>query len=122
MTDFISPTKLEHMLVVQHARTKQPALDIGKAVKAGLEGIATREEMVDTGTRLYALSNFLRTKPDLKPWLSETGADYWAGDIALLKAAARAPLKKTKFGNDVIFEAASFKAILREESSSQDET
>lgn len=116
MTEFILPAKLEHILMVQHAKTRQPELNIGQAVKIGLGGVATHEEMVSAGTRLVALTNFLLTKPDLRPWLSDSEIDFTNGDIILLKAAARAPLKRTKFGNDVIFEEASFKAILLDES------
>ena len=65
-------------------------------------------------SRLLALSN-IRAHPELKPWLVESGKDQSTGDVAILKAVARAPLLQTQFPADLAFDVKTFKAILLEE-------
>jgi hypothetical protein len=114
MSKPIPPAKLEHMLMVNHTKSRQPELDLGQAVRAAIGSTVTREEMLSVASRLLALSN-IRAHPELRPWLVESGKDQSTGDVAILKAAARAPLLQTQFPADLAFDLNTFKAILLEE-------
>jgi hypothetical protein len=110
------PAKLEHILMANHASRGQPNLDLGQAARTAIGSTATREEMLRVAARVVALTNILIANPELKPWLIESGRDQSTVDIAVLKAAARAPLFQTQFPTDLAFDLEKFKAILLEES------
>jgi len=119
MVDLIPPTKLEYILRVQHAKNRQPSLDLGQAIRSALPG-CTREEKLSVGSRLLALQNMPLANPSLK---SSTVGEQQSSVVSdvVLKAAARAPLRKTKLANDLAFDEAAFRKILREEASGGEE-
>ena len=107
--------------MVEHAARDQPTPDIRLAVRAAIGSTATREEMVSVASRLVALTNIL-ANPELRPWLAESGKNQSTVNMAVLKAAACAPLFQTERPADLTFDMETFKSILIEESPPQSET
>lgn len=116
----IPPAKLEHFIMVNRVKSDRRELDVGQAVRAAIGSTATRDEMLSVASRLVALTKIL-SNPDLKPWISKWGGDHASVNIAILKAAARAPLAQPeKYVNDLAFDVEGFKDILSEESPPED--
>ncbi len=100
--------------MVNRVKSDRPELDVFQAVRAAIGSTATRAELISVGSRLVALTNVLKN-PDLKPWISSSGADRASVHISILKAAARAPLPQPEFANELAFDIDGFIDILREE-------
>ena len=88
MSKSIPHAKLEHILMVEHVKRKQPDLDLGQAVRTAIGSPSTREEMLSVAACLVAVTNTLIANPELKPWLIEAGRDQSTVDVAVLRAAA----------------------------------
>lgn len=119
MSKPIPPATLEHILMVDHAKRGEPNLDLSQAVQTAIGSTATNEEMVSAASRLVALTDILVANPELKPWLIESGRVQSTVDVAVLKAAARAPLFRAQFPADLVFDLETFKTVLREEGQPQ---
>lgn len=118
MSDLIPPCTLAQLRMVYHAKEKNPHFDLRQAVRAALADNASLEEMVSVGARLIALQNMIVANPSLS---SRTDASGKARPVhvAVLRAAARAPLETSVLVNELCFDAAAFNAVLKEESYSQ---
>lgn len=117
----IPPAKLEHLIMVNRVKSDRRELDVGQAVRAAIGSNATHSELLSVASRLVALTNILQN-PDLKPWTSKWGGDHASVDIAILKAAARAPLVQPEYADDLAFDVEGFKDILHEEFPADDDS
>lgn len=114
MSDTIPSCTLQQLLMVQHAKAKQPELDLPRAIQKAMPE-ATDEQKLCVAARLIALQNMLRANPSLvSGTLGLTNVTNV--NVAIFRAAARAPLEKGVFVHETNFEVASFNAVLREES------
>lgn len=117
----IPPAKLEHFIMVNRVKSDRRELDIEQAVTAAIGSTATRDEMRIVASRLVALTKIL-SNPDLKPWISKWATDHASVNIAILRAAARAPIAQPEYVNDLAFDVEGFMSILREESPPEDDS
>jgi|SRR6516225_7660244 hypothetical protein len=69
--------------------------------------------------RLYALANFLHSG-EASEWLNrDTGSEYILVNEAVLRAAARAPLREAEYMKDMSFDPKSFRPIMLEEAETE---
>ena len=115
MSDLIPPCTLSQLRMAHHAKDKNPRIDIREAVRAALGDDASPEAMVSVAARLIALQNMLVADPSLTTGTHSSGK-LPTIHVAVLRAAARAPLEKSVFVHEVCFDPAAFNAALKEES------
>lgn len=120
MSGIVSPCTMQQLLMVLHAKTKQPAIDLARAIQVAIPE-ATNEQKLSVAARLIALQNMLAANPSLKTATVEPGK-VSTFNVAVLRAAARAPLERSVFVHETAFEVMNFNAVLREESLGQGPT
>lgn len=118
MSDLIPPCTLAQLRMVYHAKEKNPHFDLRQAVRAALADNASLDEMVSVGARLIALQNMITANPSLSTRTDASGK-VRPIHVAVLRAAARAPLEPSVLVNELCFDVAVFNAVLKEESYSQ---
>jgi len=104
--------------MVYHVKDKNPHFDLRQAVRAALADNASLEEMLSVGARLVALQNIIAANPPLRSGTHATGK-LPTIHVAVLRAAARAPLERSVLVNELCFDAEAFNAVFKEESYSQ---
>lgn len=114
MSNAIPSCTLQQLLMVQHAKAKQPELELPQAIQKAIPE-ATDEQKLSVMARLVALQNMLRANPSLVSGTVEPSKATNV-NVAVFRAAARAPLEKGVFVHETSFDVASFNAVLRDES------
>jgi hypothetical protein len=117
MTDIFPPCTIEQFIQVQHAKAKQPALELPHAIQAALPD-ATDDQKLSVMARLIALQNMLKANPALGVTNVEPGKQGKV-NVALYRTAARTPLRKSVFVHETSFDVTAFSAVLKEESYGQ---
>ena len=64
MSDSIPPCTVQQLIMVQHAKAKQPNLDLFKAINTAIPE-ATDDQKLSVMARLIALQNMLKANPSL---------------------------------------------------------
>jgi hypothetical protein len=114
MSATVPSCTLQQLLVVQHAKAKQPELDLPRAIQKAIPE-ATNEQKLSVMARLVGLQNMLRANPSLASGTVEPSKATNVS-IAVFRTAARAPLERSVFVHETNFDVTSFNAVLREES------
>jgi hypothetical protein len=114
MTDSIPPCTVQQLIMVQHAKAKQPNLELPRAIQTAIPE-ATDDQKLSVMARVIALQNMLKANPSLGAGTVEPGKPSTI-NVALLRTAARAPLEKSIFVHEVSFDVTTFNEVLREES------
>lgn len=117
MTDAVPPCTVQQFIMVQHAKARQPNLDLPQAIQTALTD-ASNEQKLSVMARIVALQNMLRANPSLGVAAVEPGKQANV-NIVLYRTAARAPLEKGVFVHETAFDVAAFNAVLKEESRGQ---
>jgi hypothetical protein len=116
MPKFVPEVDFRLLVIASQKAFEMPGAGSSEVIKTALGAVATPEQMFTVEIRMGTLAKLLRSNPDLKPWLIESGAVDALMDEAIFKAAARAPLEETKTLGDLAFDSDAFKKILLEES------
>lgn len=114
MSATVPSCTLQQLLMVQHAKAKQPELDLPRAIQKAIPE-ATDEQKLSVMARLVGLQNMLRANPSLVSGTLEPSKATNV-NVAVFRAAARAPLERGVFVHETNFDVTSFNAVLREES------